>query len=234
MVLRQALEHQRKLSANFSSRFQKELKQRLHTQKGEYEAAITRHQNFIDQLIEDKKKLCERCDNLAKESKNSEARFRDTIKNVEQRHTAEIKRLKSLNESSNRLKQEKWVDEKTRRIKEQTVRGLEPEIQRMMSRHAQELSDLEGERQRQLTIQEKEMHQRHLQHVKELREDWEQEHLEGIQRERHAWTQRSVAVRGQPITALVLEAVQKDGGLERNGPLGMAHFSDMTNRWETW
>ena len=61
-VLKQALDHQRKLSANFSNRFQKELKSRLHTQKCEYEAAITRHQNFIDQLIEDKKNLSERCD----------------------------------------------------------------------------------------------------------------------------------------------------------------------------
>ena len=37
-VLRQALEHQRKLSANFSQKFQKELNQRLASQKSEYEA----------------------------------------------------------------------------------------------------------------------------------------------------------------------------------------------------
>ncbi len=31
-------------------RFQKELQNRLNAQKNEYEAAITRHQNFIDQV----------------------------------------------------------------------------------------------------------------------------------------------------------------------------------------
>ena len=67
----------------------------------------------------------------------------------------QIKRLKSLQESSNKLKQEKWVDEKTRRIKEQTVRGLEPEIQRLMARHTAELSNLESERERQLAAQER-------------------------------------------------------------------------------
>ena len=41
----------------------------------------------------------------------------DTLKNVEQRHAAEVKRLKSLQDASNKLKQEKWLDEKTRRIK---------------------------------------------------------------------------------------------------------------------
>ena len=56
-VLKQALDHQRKLSANFSNRFQKEFKSRLHTQKCEYEAAITRHQNFIDQVSESHLKL---------------------------------------------------------------------------------------------------------------------------------------------------------------------------------
>ena len=65
----------------------------------------------------------------------------------------QIKRLKSLQESSNKLKQEKWVDEKTRRIKEQTVRGLEPEIQRLMARHTAELANLESEREKQLAAQ---------------------------------------------------------------------------------
>ena len=51
------------------------------------------------------------------------------------------------------MKQEKWVDEKTRRIKEQTVRGLEPEIQRLMARHTAELANLESERERQLAAQ---------------------------------------------------------------------------------
>ncbi len=43
--------------------------------------------------------------------------FQDTLKNVEQRHVAEVKRLKALQEAGNKLRQEKWMDEKTRRIK---------------------------------------------------------------------------------------------------------------------
>ena len=50
-VLRQAIEHQRRLSANFSQKFQKELNQRLGAQKSEYEATVHRHQNFIDQVL---------------------------------------------------------------------------------------------------------------------------------------------------------------------------------------
>ena len=77
---------------------------------------------------------------------NAERKFQETLKNQEQRHSAEIRRLKSLQDTSNKLKQEKWVDEKTKRIKEQTVRGLEPEIQRLLARHNAEIADLEAER----------------------------------------------------------------------------------------
>lgn len=98
-VLRQALEHQRKLSANFSQKFQKELNQRLASQKSEYEATIHRHQNFIDQLIEDKKVLAERCDGLNADLTNNERKFQDSLKNLDQRHTAEIRRLKSIQET---------------------------------------------------------------------------------------------------------------------------------------
>ena len=190
VVLKQALEHQRRLSASFSTRFQKELKQRLHTQKVEYEAAITRHQNFIDQLIDDKKGLSEGVDAKTAEMKATEKKHKDALKAAEQRHLTEIKRLKALQESSNKLRQEKWVDEKTKRIKEQTVRGLEPEIQRLMARHTQEVADLEAERERQLSNKERELYQRHHQHIRELKDDWEQEHQEALQQERHALNQR--------------------------------------------
>ena len=85
--------------------------------------------------------------------KNMERKSQESLRSAEQRHAAELRRVKALSETSSKIRQEKWVDEKTRRIKEQTVRNLEPEIQRLMSRHTAELSDLEGHRDRQLLQQ---------------------------------------------------------------------------------
>ena len=82
------------------------------------------------------------------------------------------------------------MDEKTRRIKEQTVRGLEPEIQRLMARHTAELANLESEREKQMAAQERELHQRHLLHCRELRDSWEREHQDAIARERQIMGQR--------------------------------------------
>ena len=103
-------------------------------------------------MIEDKRGLSERTDGLTLELSNAERKFQETLKNQEQRHSAEIRRLKSLQDTSNKLKQEKWVDEKTKRIKEQTVRGLEPEIQRLLARHNAEIADLEAERERWFSV----------------------------------------------------------------------------------
>ena len=146
--------------------------------------------SLFSKLIEDKKALAERCDALKEELANGERKYQEALKGQEQRHNSEIRRLKSLQETSNKLKQEKWVDEKTRRIKEQTVRGLEPEIQRLLARHNAELADLEAERERRLGAQERELHGRHLQHIRELRAQWEEENAEGWIHERQLLTQR--------------------------------------------
>jgi hypothetical protein len=49
-VLKDALEHQRKISGNGEKKFAVELNNRLERQKVEYEATIKRHQNFVDQV----------------------------------------------------------------------------------------------------------------------------------------------------------------------------------------
>ena len=71
-------------------------------------------------MIEDKRGLSERCDLMQLDLKNAERKYQESLRSVEQRHAAELRRLKSLNDTSNKLKQEKWLDEKTKRIKEQT------------------------------------------------------------------------------------------------------------------
>lgn len=49
-------------------------------------------------------------------------------------------RQKELWTQAERTKREQWTVEKTKEIKETTVRGLEPEIQRLVARHKEEVS----------------------------------------------------------------------------------------------
>jgi 5-azacytidine-induced protein 1 len=58
---------------------------RLESQKNDYEAIIQRHLNFIDQLIDDKKNLSEKCESLVKELKDIEKTHISKIKHLEEK-----------------------------------------------------------------------------------------------------------------------------------------------------
>lgn len=61
---------------------EKEMGKRLDVQKDEYEETVQRHLNFIDQLIDDKKSLSEKCETLVTEMKTIDKKYSDKIKNM--------------------------------------------------------------------------------------------------------------------------------------------------------
>nr|CAD7264176.1 unnamed protein product [Timema shepardi] len=141
-VLQEALTQQRELTLRNTQNTEKELKGRLKEQKQHLEAIIGRHQKFIDQLIADKKVLSEKCESLVRELKGSEDRHATNMRAIEERHSIELHQAKEMHAAAEKLRRERWIDSKTQKIKEMTVKGLEPELQRMNTRHQQELSEL--------------------------------------------------------------------------------------------
>ena len=59
---------------------------RLDMQKQEYETTIQRHLGFIDQLIDDKKVLSEKCEKLVKELKEVDKKYSDRIRTMEEKY----------------------------------------------------------------------------------------------------------------------------------------------------
>ena len=96
------LEQQQRSANEKSKQLVKESKQRLDAQKNEYEAAIARHQSFIDQLIDDKKNISQKCEALTNELRTTERRNKENVKAMESRHNMEMNRIKQINESSDR------------------------------------------------------------------------------------------------------------------------------------
>lgn len=64
---------------------EKEMKKRLQLQKDEYEETVKRHLSFIDQLIDDKKALGEKCETLLKEMKTIDKKYSDKLKSTDER-----------------------------------------------------------------------------------------------------------------------------------------------------
>ena len=162
----------------------KESKQRLDAQRHEYEAAIARHQSFIDQLIEDKKAISQKCETLTTELRNTERRNKENVKAMESRHNMELSRVKQINESSDRLKRERWMDQKAKKIKEQTVKSLETEVQKIMSRHATEMSEIKARHKQEMEDQEMGLREHFQKYFDQVKLEAERDKKEVLEQEK--------------------------------------------------
>ena len=58
-----------------------------------------------------------------------------------------MKKQKEIMEAAEKIRREKWIKEKTREIKEITVKGLEPDIQRLIAKHKAEIKKIKAMKQ---------------------------------------------------------------------------------------
>ncbi|XP_032357724.1 centrosomal protein of 131 kDa isoform X5 [Etheostoma spectabile] len=189
-MLQSALAQQRELTVRHVKETEKELNRNFQLQKEQFEATIQRHLTFIDQLINDKKSLNERCEGVVGELKQVDQKYTKKIAQMQEQHEMEIKKLKELMSATEKIRREKWIDEKTKKIKEITVKGLEPEIQKLISKHKQELKKLRTLHEAELLQADDRAAQRYVRQCEELRLQLEREKDEQSQRERELAKQR--------------------------------------------
>ncbi|XP_015264178.1 PREDICTED: centrosomal protein of 131 kDa isoform X3 [Gekko japonicus] len=199
-LLQTALAQQRELTVRHVKETEKELSRQLALQREQYEAAVQRHLAFIDQLIDDKKVLSEKCEAVVAELKQVDQKYTKKIAQMQEQHELvwrtlgplceEIKKLKELMSATEKIRREKWIDEKTKKIKEITVKGLEPEIQKLIAKHKQEIKKLKALHEAELLQSDERAAQRYVHQAEELKEMLEHEKEEQGQRERELARQR--------------------------------------------
>jgi 5-azacytidine-induced protein 1 len=116
--------------------------------------------------------------------KTIDRKCNDRIRAIEESHRYEIQHLKDVHESAERIRRERWIEEKTRKIKELTVRGLEPEIQKLISKHKNELTKIKTVHEAELLAADERASQRYIRMTEELRDQLEREKEVAIARER--------------------------------------------------
>ena len=122
---------------------QDEMDSKLSLQRKHYEALIKRTQSVMDKTLADKEDLFRRCEVVTDEFKQVEKQFKSKIQSMEENHMKELKRRKELWETAERMKRERWIQDKSKLIKEQTMKGFEPEIQKLVSQHKTQMQRLE-------------------------------------------------------------------------------------------
>ncbi|XP_060700450.1 centrosomal protein of 131 kDa isoform X2 [Hemiscyllium ocellatum] len=190
VMLQTALAQQKELTVRHMKEAEKEMCQRIKMQKEQYESTIQRHLAFIDQLIDDKKGLSAKCESMVNELKQVDQKYSKKIQQMQEQHELEIKKLKEIMSATEKIRREKWIDEKTKKIKEITVKGLEPEIQKLIAKHKQELKKLKALHEAELLQSDERAAQRYVKQTEELREQLEREKEDLCQRERDLARQR--------------------------------------------
>ena len=101
-----------------------------------------------------------------------------------------MQKLKDTFEAAEKIRREKWIDEKTKKIKELTVKGLEPEIQALITKHKNEIKTLKSIHEAELLQADERAAQRYIKITEELRENYEREKESFVQKERDICKQR--------------------------------------------
>ncbi|NXM14516.1 CP131 protein, partial [Ploceus nigricollis] len=204
-LLQTALTQQRELTDRHVKQTEKELGQQLRLQREQYEAAIQRHLAFIDQLLDDKKVLSEKCEAVVAELKQVDHKYGQKINQMQEQHELEIKKLKELMSATEKVRREKWIEEKTKKIKEITVKGLEPEIQKLMAKHREDIRQLKLLHEAELLQSDERAALHYGRQAQELRGLLEREKEEQSQRERERARQRCEQQLEQEEQALELQ-----------------------------
>ncbi|XP_030763826.1 centrosomal protein of 131 kDa-like [Sitophilus oryzae] len=166
------------------------VKQKLKQQKDEYEGVVKRHQKFIDQLIADKRALNQQCEGLIQEMKVVEDRYNTNTKALEHKHQVEIRKIKEMHAAGEKIRRERWIEGKTQKIKELTVKSIEPEIQSMEKRQQQELADMRALQKKEIEDIELRLVKKHQQQLEQLREQLTEEREKLLAHEREVVRQR--------------------------------------------
>eukprot|EP00484_Ammonia_sp_Unknown_P009664 CAMPEP_0197077662 /NCGR_PEP_ID=MMETSP1384-20130603/212729_1 /TAXON_ID=29189 /ORGANISM="Ammonia sp." /LENGTH=632 /DNA_ID=CAMNT_0042516527 /DNA_START=56 /DNA_END=1955 /DNA_ORIENTATION=- len=123
----------------------KEIKKQLAKQKKEYEIISNRHLLFIDRLLSDKENLSKKCEDLTEEMRKLNETYKSNLSKIEKEHKCLIRKLKQEWMNAEKIKREEWILNKTKQIKSMTIKGLEPEIQRLIEQNKKDLQLKEEE-----------------------------------------------------------------------------------------
>uniref|UniRef100_A0A8C6V7E6 Centrosomal protein 131 n=1 Tax=Naja naja TaxID=35670 RepID=A0A8C6V7E6_NAJNA len=192
--LQRALAQQQELTGQHVKDVQKELTHQLTMQREQYEGAIQRHLAFIDQLIDDKRALNQKCEAVVSELKLVDQKYTKKIAQMQEQHELAPQDTEALHwllglSGTLALHHAVWT---SWGFTLWWLRSLEPEIQKLIAKHKLEIKKLKSLHEVELLQSDERAAQRYIRQTEELREMLEHEKEEQGQRERELARQRPI------------------------------------------
>ena len=127
-------------AAEQAAQSQQEFEQKLSAQKQSYEAVAARQMAFIESLLKEKGELTDAAARLSGKIDELTTQFQRREEALQTQFKEEVRRLREQWSAAEKAKRDKWVAEQSARIKEMTVKGLEPELQRILEKSKAEVA----------------------------------------------------------------------------------------------
>ena len=147
--------------------------------------------------------LSQQCEKLVKELKELDKKCTAKLTSLEEKHVSELNKIKQVTAATDKLRKEKWRMDETQRIKEATVKGLEPEIQRIIAKGKAEIQKAKTLHEAELVQADERASRRFVVQMEEVREQYSVEREQACAHEREIARQRQVhSLSGECLASL--------------------------------
>ena len=119
------------------------LNKALLSQKNESDLLIQRQNTLMESLMSEKRQMEVQINDLQSKLNESEKINYKKLQNMRENYESETKRNKDAWFQAEKIRRKKWEEQKIKEIKELTAKGLEPEIERIITNHKNEINAME-------------------------------------------------------------------------------------------
>jgi len=172
-VAAKEVEHVKKQSEKLAEEVRQEMAVRIEKQV-----------QMIEDLLGDKKALSENVLTLSDELREVSHQKDRQAKVQDDRLTVELKKNKEAWMASDKVRREKWEKEKIHEIRAQTVKGLEPEIQRIVERNKEDLRKAQELHMTDSRVKKEHVVEEYERKMQEMREKLSHEKEDTVDKER--------------------------------------------------
>jgi hypothetical protein len=126
-------------------RLRETLRDEMDSQRDASQRAVDEHLRCIRRLISDKESLSKAVQEMTAKLTTIESSHADELRRLESAHTQAVSETKGRLALQEKTKREQWTVKEAKRIKETTLKAMEPDIALLMNRHKAERRRMEEE-----------------------------------------------------------------------------------------
>lgn len=175
---------------NQETDFNRRLERALARQKEEFEDIVGKNITFTEALLAEKEQKNKLLTDLQRKLRETELRAEQQIEEIRSMQAKELKKNKDAWATAEKLRRDAWEKQRTKEIRDQTARGLEPELVRLMNEHSQKVESLKEEQKQALSRQKTEITLEWEENVRKLKESWGREMDQQMEKEREMYSKR--------------------------------------------